>query len=153
MANPIEKEEFLVLYQDQLNVIQDLKDKAWKATHYSVLAQAGILALSKVNSCPVSSQTVVLHIVSAFVLVWVLALVSHLQGRVVGRRETLSYLRELRREKGFGRSFEEVWEKIREKKSSASLHERWKDDRPVECAYLTAALLPALVVWIFIWSP
>ena len=54
MAWNFGQEEFLLTYQNQLDVIQELKGKSWKAANYSVLGQAAIFAINKSSSYPIS---------------------------------------------------------------------------------------------------
>ncbi len=155
MTEPINQHEFNVLYQNQLDTISEFKDKAWKTTHYSVLGQAAVFALSRTSDCPILAQQWWLTALSVAVFFWAAALVNHLQGRLVGRRQALRYLRGLRSDGDFKESFDDVWEKIKEKKDPElrwwDLRKRWNDDPWIFFAYATAISVPFGVVLLFIW--
>jgi hypothetical protein len=144
----IKRDEFLTLYQNQLNTIQEFKDKAWKATHYSVLGQAAVYGLKHVGQTQWPDW--LLLVLSALVFIWAASLVNHLHGRVVGRRQALEYLRKLAGKGAFTDSFEDVWKEILKQKKPEgcclNICRRWNDDWPIFWAYLTAMFVPWVVV-------
>lgn len=156
MSKPIESSELILLYQDQLDNIHDLKDKAWKVTHYSVLGQGAVIALSEVVNRLNFNEKLELTGLSLAVFAWAVGLVHHLQGRIIGRRKALGYLRMLRGCEDFKESFDAVWKETREMKRPPkpwwSYPKRWNGDRAISFAYAMALLTPAVVVTVFIWS-
>lgn len=167
MTHPIEQSDFNLLYQDQLDVLRELKDKAWKTTHYSVLAQAAIIALDKATLGYSMTHQVLLTFLSILVLVWALGLVNLFQWQIGGRREALIYLRELRGCGAFRKSFQIVWKEVQRKKlhkccnnkeqTKASYLNRWfvrvwESDWEISIAFGLAIITPFIVALVSIWQ-
>ena len=68
----IQNEEFVLLYQNNLDDIRDFKDKSWKTTHYSVLGQAAVFALSQLKTICLEGWMIIG--LSLLVLVWAVGL-------------------------------------------------------------------------------
>ena len=156
MTKPLRTEDFVLLYDDQLAVASELKDKAWKATHYSVLAQAAIVVISQASVCLSCVQQILLTGLSVIVLSWVSFLVNHLQWHLLGRREALVYLRELRGCEEFNESFQDVWDRIQELKKPDTPPWNvdkvwWEDNCEIFLVYVTAIVVPFVVVLVSIW--
>lgn len=155
MTWPFEKEEFLLIYQDQLDVTRDLKDKAWKATHYSVLGQVAVYALYGSIKMPSCADNFTVTILSVLVSIWAFLLVNHLQRAVCGRRKVMKFLRAVDPDSGEteAKAFENIWAEIQNfKRSRECLCERWEKDRPISLAYLAAIVVPTIVVLNSIWQ-
>ncbi|MBT5107107.1 MAG: hypothetical protein HOM25_00370 [Rhodospirillaceae bacterium] len=143
------QEEFLLTYQNQLDVIQGLKDKAWRVAHYSALVQAAVYALNETLNKPIDPLMTCLSLAGA---VWAFWLVNNLQGGICVRRDRTSYLRTLENDAAVERTFNEVWKETYKIKPPQNLFKRWKADRPIGFAYLAAILVPTTVVLVSIWS-
>jgi hypothetical protein len=145
-------EEFQITYQNNLDVIQELKDKAWKATHYSVLGQAAIYALYTSKGLP-SCHEYYLFIFSLVTALWASLLIGHLQGRLFSRRARLKVLRNTSKDECISPSFEKVWCSLT--KSDLCKFEkpigRWKNDYFILMAYITVIWGPGLIVLVHLF--
>jgi hypothetical protein len=155
MARTFGKEEFIITYKNQLDVIQDLKEKAWKATHYSILGQAGVYALHRSIDCPTAAEHLAMTILSLLIFIWVVYLVNELQGGICDRRDRANKLRDIVNDSA---DFSKVWEDLKKyehppfpKFWNCGYWCRWKDDRPIFAAYAAAIFLPTVLVSTLIW--
>jgi hypothetical protein len=141
-------EEFRLTYQNQLDVIQGLKDKSWRASHYSVLAQASVYAIYVSIECPSTWTRTCAAILCVVVFAWTLFIVHNLQGGIYVRRKATETLRRIDPEVLGARAFDDVWKETKAIKPPVwcDVWARWKNDGPIGCAYTIAIIVPPLVV-------
>ncbi len=146
------EKQFALTYQNQLDVIQGLKDKAWKAAYYSVLGQAAVFVLYRsVTSCsaaPSWGNKPSAITLSILISLWAFLLINNLQGGIRVRRKRAEFLRACELEE---RSFTEIWQEM-DKFKPPCWCKRWGGDRPIFCAYLAAIIVPFVVVVGLVWG-
>lgn len=142
----ITDDELLLLYQDQIDRISELKGNQWRVSHYGLLIQGAIVGLiATANGAPGPSWKIVTTIVSilgAGVASW---LIHQFQGKIWHRRNALEDL-----SKKPPDSFHDVRKKLRQKrKESSPPWGRWDDDRQFTAVFFGVQSLGLMVV---IWK-
>ena len=144
----IQSEEFVLLYQNNLDDIRDFKDKAWKTAHYSVLGQAAVFALSQLRSNSLEGWMIIG--LSFLVLVWGVCLVNHLQGQIYSRQAGLDKLEKVKQEEDFNKSFGEVLDLTKTGNNPKpvwyEVRKRWGFHWQIGISYAVALAVPFAVV-------
>jgi len=144
--DPISKEQILLLYQDQLDNIRDLKSNQWKVSHYGLIAQAAIFSVYKLlgfSGCLKVSVFFALSVITFVYCVWI---INQMQKLVAKRREALVDL-----SKNPAGSFSAVREKLRCNRKEKPKEFRWKNEFPYGFMFLFAQLFGAVAVIFLIW--
>ena len=119
---PISEAELLVLYQDQLDNIRDLKANQLRISHYAVAGQAAYIAMTRLVEVSSSSTWVIaaMAVATALAALWVNHLFQH---RVAKRREALDTL-----SKRPTKSFDKVRGDLRKERRRPPKNCRWSGE-------------------------
>ncbi len=141
----ISEAELLVLYQDQLDNIRDLKANQLRISHYAVAGQAAYIAMTRLVEVSSSSTWVIAHMVVATALaaLWVNHLFQH---RVAKRREALDTL-----SKRPKKSFDKVRGDLRKERRRPPKNWSWSGELRVLIPLTIAPVVAAgLALWVVI---
>lgn len=118
----ISEAELLVLYQDQLDNIRDLKANQLRISHYAVAGQAAYIAMTRLVEVSSSSTWVLaaMAVATALAALWVNHLFQH---RVAKRREALDTL-----SKRPTKSFDKVRGDLRKERRRPPKNWRWSGE-------------------------
>lgn len=141
----ISEAELLVLYQDQLDNIRDLKANQLRISHYAVAGQAAYIAMTRLVEVSSSSTWVIAAMVVATALaaLWVNHLFQH---RVAKRREALDTL-----SKRPKKSFDKVRGDLRKERRRPPKNWSWSGELRVLIPLTIAPVVAAgLALWVVI---
>ena len=139
----ISEDARLLLYQDQIDRIRDLKANQWRISHYGVLAQIAYIALPKFveSSVYLNYARVNLAVVTLLVvLIWS----DRFQNLIVNRRHALVDLSKCQT-----KSFFQVRRTLRKKRKKPSKRCRWTGDWWV---LVTILFVQGIAMLIALWT-
>ena len=139
----IREAELLVLYQDQLDNIRDLKANQLRISHYAVAGQAAYIAMTRLVEVSSSSTWVIaaMAVATALAAVWVNHLFQH---RVAKRREALDTLSKRPRE-----SFDKVRDDLRKERRRPPKNWRWSGELRV---FVPLAVVQVVAAVLALWA-
>ncbi len=138
----ISEAELLVLYQDQLDNIRDLKANQIRTSHYAVAAQAAYVAMTRL----VEVSGISAYVLAAMVVTTAagaLVVINLFQQRVAKRREALDTL-----SKRPSKSFDKVRGDLRKERRCPPKYRRWAGEGRVGIPLAVVQLVAAgLASW------